>query len=94
MAGVYYSDFLRRGRSDPDARRCVRKMSGPMSWLLSLGLVLAGSLLGYVIFTLVLGIGENDILDWGGLIGTLIVVGVASIFLRRRSTSSPPMSLR
>jgi len=78
-----------------------RYMSGPMSWALSLGLGLAGALVGYVIFTLGLGIGDTDIFDWGGLlgalIGTVIVVGLASYFLRRRqprptSSSYPPQS--
>ena len=71
-----------------------RKMSGPASWGLSLVLGLAGALLGYVIFTLGLGIGDTDIFDWGGLlgaiIGTLIVLGLASYFLRRRAAGSEP----
>jgi uncharacterized membrane protein YeaQ/YmgE (transglycosylase-associated protein family) len=71
-----------------------RKMSGPASWGLSLVLGLAGALLGYVIFTLGLGIGDTDIFDWGGLlgaiIGTLIVLGLASYFLRRRADRAEP----
>ena len=49
-----------------------RDMSGPASWAVSLGLGLAGALVGYVIFTLGLGIGETDIFDWGGLVGAII----------------------
>jgi uncharacterized membrane protein YeaQ/YmgE (transglycosylase-associated protein family) len=71
-----------------------RKMSGPMSWLVSIGLGLLGALVGYLIFTLGLGIGDDDIFDWGGflgaLIGTLIVVPIGTWLLRRynaRSTS-------
>jgi uncharacterized membrane protein YeaQ/YmgE (transglycosylase-associated protein family) len=81
-----------------------RTMSGPASWAVSLGLGLVGALVGYVIFTLGLGIGDTDIFDWGGLlsalIGTVIVVGLASYFLRRRqpgpasSTSPPPTQAR
>ena len=71
-----------------------RHMSGPASWALSLGLGLAGALLGYVIFTLGLGIGDTDIFDWGGLlgalIGTLIVLGLANYFLRRRQPGPAP----
>jgi uncharacterized membrane protein YeaQ/YmgE (transglycosylase-associated protein family) len=71
-----------------------RHMSGPASWAVSLGLGLAGALLGYVIFTLGLGIGDTDIFDWGGLlgalIGTVIVVGLASYFLRRRQPGPAP----
>jgi hypothetical protein len=51
-------------------------------------------LVGYVIFTLGLGIGDTDIFDWGGLfgalIGTIIVVGLASYFLRRRQPPPTP----
>ena len=65
-----------------------RKLSGPVSWLVSLGLGLLGALLGYAIFTLGLGIGDRDIFDWGGvlsaLIGTVIVVLLAGLFLKRR----------
>jgi uncharacterized membrane protein YeaQ/YmgE (transglycosylase-associated protein family) len=70
-------------------RDAFRNMSGPTSWLVSIGLGLLGALLGYVIFTLILGIGDNDIFDWGGLlsalIGTLIVVPIAGALLKRRS---------
>jgi uncharacterized membrane protein YeaQ/YmgE (transglycosylase-associated protein family) len=71
-----------------------RTMSGPASWAVSLGLGLAGALVGYVIFTLGLGIGDTDIFDWGGLlsalIGTLIVLGLAGYFLRRRQPGPTP----
>ena len=71
-----------------------RNMSGPVSWAVSLGLGLAGALVGYVIFTLGLGIGDTDIFDWGGLvgalIGTVVVVGLASYFLRRRQPRPAP----
>jgi len=64
-----------------------RHMSGPVSWLVSVGLGLLGALLGYVIFTVGLGIGDTDIFDWGGilsaLIGTLIVVPIATWILHR-----------
>ena len=47
-----------------------RHMSGPKSWL-------------------GLGIGDDDIFDWGGLlsalIGTIIVVPIATWILRRRA---------
>jgi uncharacterized membrane protein YeaQ/YmgE (transglycosylase-associated protein family) len=70
-----------------------RNMSGPTSWAVSLGLGLAGALVGYVIFTLGLGIGDTDIFDWGGLlralIGTFIVLGLAGYFLRRRQPGPP-----
>ncbi len=66
-----------------------KNLSGPVSWLVSLGLGLLGALVGYGIFTKLLGIGDDAIFDWGGilgaLIGTIIVVIVASAILRRRS---------
>jgi uncharacterized membrane protein YeaQ/YmgE (transglycosylase-associated protein family) len=64
-----------------------RHMKGPKSWLVSLGLGLIGALVGYLIFTVGLGIGDTDIFDWGGvlsaLIGTIIVVPIATWVLRR-----------
>jgi hypothetical protein len=49
-------------------------------------------LLGYLIFTVGLGIGDTDIFDWGGvlsaLIGTVIVLIIATWVLRRRSRSA------
>jgi uncharacterized membrane protein YeaQ/YmgE (transglycosylase-associated protein family) len=69
-----------------------RKMSGPKSWLVSIGLGLLGALVGYLIFTVGLGIGDTDIFDWGGvlsaLIGTIIVVIIASWLLRRTARRS------
>jgi uncharacterized membrane protein YeaQ/YmgE (transglycosylase-associated protein family) len=68
-----------------------RGMSGPRSWLVSIALGLIGAVVGYLIFTVVFGIGDTDIFDWGGvlsaLIGTLIVVPIAGWLLRasRRS---------
>jgi uncharacterized membrane protein YeaQ/YmgE (transglycosylase-associated protein family) len=66
-----------------------RNMSGPMSWLVSIVLGLIGAVVGYAIFTLGFGIGDTDIFDWGGvlsaLIGTIIVVPIATWILRRTS---------
>lgn len=70
-----------------------RQMSGPKSWLVSIGLGLLGALVGYLIFTVGLGIGDTDIFDWGGvlsaLIGTVVVLVIATWVLRR---SAPPES--
>lgn len=64
-----------------------RKMSGPTSWLVSIVLGLIGALLGYFIFTVILGIGDRDIFDWGGvlsaLIGTIIILPIATWLLHR-----------
>jgi hypothetical protein len=95
--------FRRRGRHgrSPAARiRLRRDRPGADAWrrvpeheradLLGgvTGLGPGRALVGYVIFTLGLGIGDTDIFDWGGLlsalIGTFIVLGLAGYFLRRR----------
>ena len=68
-------------------------MSGPASWMASIALGLAGAVVGYLIFTVGLGIGDTDVFDFGGIIsaiiGTLIVLAVVGFFVRRRGTSSP-----
>jgi uncharacterized membrane protein YeaQ/YmgE (transglycosylase-associated protein family) len=68
-----------------------RHMSGPVSWLVSIGLGLLGALVGYLIFTVGPGIGDTSIFDWGGvlsaLIGTVIVLVIATFVLRRTSRS-------
>jgi uncharacterized membrane protein YeaQ/YmgE (transglycosylase-associated protein family) len=69
-----------------------RKISGPKSWLVSIVLGLAGALVGYLIFTVGLGIGDTSVFDWGGvvsaLIGTIIVL-VLTTFIVRRTARRP-----
>ena len=66
-----------------------RNMSGPLSWLISLVLGLVGALIGYLILTVGLGVGDTNIFDWGGvlsaLIGTIIVLLIVTWVLRRRN---------
>ena len=66
-----------------------RNMSGPLSWLISLVLGLVGALIGYLILTVGLGVGDTNIFDWGGvlsaLIGTVIVLLIATLALRGRT---------
>ena len=68
-----------------------RHMSGPMSWLVSLILGLVGAWVGWLLFTKLLGIGDDDIFDLGGLlsaiIGVLIVLPIAGFILRRTGLS-------
>jgi uncharacterized membrane protein YeaQ/YmgE (transglycosylase-associated protein family) len=68
-----------------------RHMSGPTSWLVSLVLGLAGAALGWLIFTKLLGIGDDDIFDLGGvlsaIIGVLILLPIAGFVLRRTGLS-------
>jgi uncharacterized membrane protein YeaQ/YmgE (transglycosylase-associated protein family) len=45
-----------------------------MGFFATLALGLAGSLLGFLIFTELLGIGDNEAFDLGGLVGAVIGV--------------------
>jgi uncharacterized membrane protein YeaQ/YmgE (transglycosylase-associated protein family) len=62
-------------------------MSGPTSWAVSIVLGLAGAFVGYLIFTRLLGIGDDDAFDLGGIlsaiIGVVIVLVVAGWAARR-----------
>ena len=62
-------------------------MSGPKSWLASIVLGLVGAVVGWLIFTALLGIGDTDVFDWGGilsaLIGVVIVLLAAGAVMRR-----------
>ena len=49
-------------------------LRGPKSWLFSLVIGLAGALLGYLIFTVGLGIGDSAVFDFGGIVGAIIGV--------------------
>ena len=54
---------------------------------MSILLGLAGAALGYLIFTVGLGIGDDDVFDFGGIIGaiigTLILNPIAGWLMRR-----------
>jgi uncharacterized membrane protein YeaQ/YmgE (transglycosylase-associated protein family) len=69
-----------------------RHMSGPRSWLVSLVIGLIGAVVGWLLFTGLLGIGDEDVFDLGGIlsaiIGVLIVLPIAG-FVLRRSGHSP-----
>jgi uncharacterized membrane protein YeaQ/YmgE (transglycosylase-associated protein family) len=69
-----------------------RGLSGWKSWAASTALGLLGALVGYWIFTGLLGIGDDDKFDWGGLIGAIIgsilVVWLGSKVMRRRAASA------
>ena len=49
-----------------------RHVRGPRSWLYSLLLGLAGAIVGYLIFTVGLGIGDTEVFDWGSIFGAII----------------------
>lgn len=62
-------------------------MRGPKSWGVSVLLGLAGAFVGYLIFTRLLGIGDDSAFDLGGIvsaiIGVIILLVVLTFFGRR-----------
>jgi uncharacterized membrane protein YeaQ/YmgE (transglycosylase-associated protein family) len=68
-------------------------MHGPRSWLISIVLGLVGAVVGWLIFTAGLGIGDEEAFDWGGflsaLIGVVIVLLVAGWVARRAGVATP-----
>jgi uncharacterized membrane protein YeaQ/YmgE (transglycosylase-associated protein family) len=60
----------------------------PMGFFATILLGLAGALVGWVIFTGLLGIGDTDMFDLGGLvgavIGVMILLGLYRAFVNRR----------
>ena len=71
----------------------LEHLKGPRSWLASVVLGLVGAVVGWVIFTAGLGIGDKDVFDWGGilsaLIGVVIVLLVAGWAVRRTGRGGP-----
>lgn len=62
-------------------------MKGPKSWAVSIVLGLVGAFVGYLIFTRLIGIGDNDAFDLGGIISAIIGVVIVLIgvgFVMRR----------
>jgi uncharacterized membrane protein YeaQ/YmgE (transglycosylase-associated protein family) len=61
-----------------------------MGFVATVGAGIAGALVGWVLFTYVLGIGDDDKFDLGGVIGAIIgtmLVLLAVRALRGRSTT-------
>jgi len=64
-----------------------------MNVLMTLVLGLAGSLLGFLIFTELLGIGDNEAFDLGGLVGAVIgVIILLFAYERFIAKDEPPTS--
>ena len=69
-------------------------LTGGASWLASIVLGLVGAFVGYLVFTRLLGIGDDDAFDLGGIlsaiIGVLIVLLLAGWLMgnRRRGASA------
>jgi hypothetical protein len=79
-------------------RDAFRHMEGWKSWLVSIGLGLVATVLGYLFFSALLPFGDDDVLDWGGIFGALVfavpVVLIASAVARKvggkEQASQPP----
>jgi uncharacterized membrane protein YeaQ/YmgE (transglycosylase-associated protein family) len=74
-----------------------RKMSGPKSWGISLLIGFGGAALGYLIFTVGLGIGDKQVFDFGGIIGAIIgamilllIIGFVARRTQKPSGAAPP----
>jgi uncharacterized membrane protein YeaQ/YmgE (transglycosylase-associated protein family) len=50
----------------------LRRVRGPKSWLYSLVIGVIGAVLGWLIFAKGFGWGDSNILDLGGIIGSII----------------------
>ena len=66
----------------------LERMGGFVSWILTLVLGLVGAWLGWWIFTGLLGIGDSDKFDLGGIVGAIVgavlLLGVVTWILGRR----------
>ena len=58
----------------------LRKLRGPKSWAVSLLIGIAGAIVGWLFFTALLGIGDTDVFDWGGILGSIIGAMVVLAF--------------
>lgn len=65
----------------------------PGGFFATIAIGLVGSLVGFFIFTELLGIGDSDMFDLGGLIGAIIGT-VAVLAVYRRVVDSGPTSGR
>jgi uncharacterized membrane protein YeaQ/YmgE (transglycosylase-associated protein family) len=68
----------------------------PGGFFVTILLGLAGSLVGFFIFTELLGIGDSDMFDLGGLIGaiigTMILLGIYRVVANRREGPRRPVT--
>ncbi len=77
--------------------RALMPGKDPMGFIATVLLGLAGSLVGFLLFTELLGIGDNEAFDLGGLIGAVIgamlLLGLYRTFVRdkgdRTGTGTP-----
>jgi uncharacterized membrane protein YeaQ/YmgE (transglycosylase-associated protein family) len=76
--------------------RALMPGKDPMGFFMTILLGLAGAVVGFLIFTELLSIGDNEIFDLGGLIGSvigvMILLGLYRAFVRNdepRGTAGP-----
>jgi uncharacterized membrane protein YeaQ/YmgE (transglycosylase-associated protein family) len=66
--------------------RLLTPGQGPTGCLPTIAIGILGSLVGYFIFTELLGIGDTEMFDFGGLPGA--VIGVVLVLLAYRAVAS------
>ena len=64
----------------------------PMGFFATILLGLAGSVVGFLIFTELLGIGDNDVFDLGGLIGAILGVMILLAIYRFVARRNEPQT--
>ena len=65
------------------AARALMPGRDPMGFFATIALGLVGSLIGFFLFTELLGIGDDKMFDLGGLIGAIIGAMIALLAYRR-----------
>jgi uncharacterized membrane protein YeaQ/YmgE (transglycosylase-associated protein family) len=73
--------------------RALMPGKDPMGFFMTILLGLAGAVVGFLVFTELLGIGDDKIFDLGGLIGSIIgvmiLLGLYRAFAGKNETRSP-----
>lgn len=73
--------------------RALMPGKDPMGFFMTILLGLAGAVVGFLIFTELLGIGDNEVFDLGGLIGSiigvLILLGGYRAFAKKDEPAGP-----
>lgn len=74
-------------------RDAFRHLRGWRSWAASTIVGLIGAVVGYLVFTQLFGIGDDETFDWGGVVGAivgaiLVVAAVSAVVGRSRPDRS------
>jgi uncharacterized membrane protein YeaQ/YmgE (transglycosylase-associated protein family) len=76
--------------------RALMPGADPMGFFATVLLGIAGAIIGFLIFTELLGIGDNQAFDLGGLIGAIIgvmiLLGLYRMFVARRGAGGAARS--